>query len=241
MLESVLRGISGVRRVWFFDEIPSTQTFLENVEHLTIGDVAVARHQSEGRGRLDRTWEDVDFGSVLLSIALPQHPLLSLAVGVAVHDVLSRHTSHLSLKWPNDIVVSQDNNYRKVGGIITTLGNGEIAIAGIGINLLPPPDQERALGLADLVEASLDVSQLINALVSRVLEVSAFDRHDVISEYRQRTSTISKDVRIKVVNGKSVYGHVTNIGDDGSLLISSDNGIIGVFSGDVEYLRFGKD
>lgn len=236
----MLKSNSFVGRVWVFDEIASTQTFLEGVENLTIGDLAVARHQTEGRGRLERRWSDVEEGSILLSLALPVSSVLTLAIGVGVLRSLSALSPALTLKWPNDIVVVEAGGYRKVGGIITTRKSDSLAIAGIGINLIAPQDELQACGLCDLTDASLNVTDILASIIYEVSVAVTLQQNEVIQHFRTNTSTLHRDVRIQAINGKSIYGYVADIAEDGALLIDTDNGQIRVTSGDVSYIRFAE-
>jgi BirA family biotin operon repressor/biotin-[acetyl-CoA-carboxylase] ligase len=237
MLRNLLAPISGVKRIWFFEEIASTQTFLEREENLTVGDLVVARHQTEGRGRLSRTWSDESGGSILFSIALPVSDVLTLAVGVGVIRALSSLSPALSLKWPNDIVLEEAAGYRKVGGIITTKVNENIAIAGVGINLISPQGEQRALGLADLIEGNLDIATTIKSIIDEVIISSNQDATEILQQFRDYTSTLNRSVRIQATNGKSIFGNVVDIANDGALILETDNGPIRFISGDVEYVR----
>jgi biotin-[acetyl-CoA-carboxylase] ligase BirA-like protein len=241
MLGNLFAPNSGVKRIWFFEEIASTQTFLEREENLTAGDLVVARHQSEGRGRLSRTWNDESGRSILFSIALPVSEVLTLAVGVGVIRALLALSPALSLKWPNDIVLDDVAGYRKVGGIITTKVNDEIAIAGVGINLIAPEGEHRALGLADLLEGSLDVSKTLKSIIDAVINTANKDATEILQQFRDYTSSLNRSVRIQAINGKSVFGKVIDIANDGALILETDNGPIRIISGDVEYLRLAHD
>lgn len=227
-----------VHRVWVFDEIASTQTFLEDVENLTVGDIVLAHHQTAGRGRLERTWSDVEGGSLLLSVALQTSEVLTLAVGVGVLRALNAFAPSLTLKWPNDIVVFEDESYKKLGGIITTRVNDQVAIAGIGINLIAPDTEPHAQGLQEFLTSSLDVTNLLQRIIDEIFITTTMSHDEVVNQFRLHTSTVHRQVRIQAINGKSIYGYVLDIEEDGALLLETDNGKIRVITGDVEYLRF---
>src|SRR4029079_4691858 len=76
------------------------------------GLVAVADHQTAGRGRLGRSWEATPGSSLLVSVLvrpdLPAERLfwLPLAAGLAWADALAAAASiSAGLKWPNDLVI----------------------------------------------------------------------------------------------------------------------------------------
>ena len=111
------------------------------------GAIAVADHQTAGRGRLGRTWEAPPGTALLFSVllrppadrALPQ---LALVAGAAVADALEELTElSVQIKWPNDVMLRR----QKVAGILAEARDGAVVV-GIGVNLNQTPDQlpERA-------------------------------------------------------------------------------------------------
>ena len=114
---------------------PSTQRLLE--EDDLEGAVASADHQTEGRGRLGRRWEDAPGRSILVSVLLrppapmPLWPQLSLVAGAAVASALRAETGvDASLRHPNDVVVSG----RKLVGVLPEARPG-LVVLGIGVNV----------------------------------------------------------------------------------------------------------
>ncbi len=100
------------------------------------GAVAVAEHQTEGRGRLGRVWVDQPGSGLTFSIALSppppvaRWPELTLLAARAVADELG---AGATIKHPNDVLVDG----RKVAGILAEAG--ERVILGIGINVGSAP------------------------------------------------------------------------------------------------------
>ena len=121
-----LRGGFG-RQYYFASEAPTTQRMLpDDAVH---GAVALTHHQSEGRGRLGRTW--VDSGlmfSVLLEPPPPvaDWPELTLVAARAVAEAIGPSAT---IKDPNDVLVDG----RKVAGILAE-ASGRVVL-GIGINV----------------------------------------------------------------------------------------------------------
>lgn len=115
-------------------ECESTQLLLAG-SGLPEGAVAVAGHQTGGRGRLGRRWEEAPGTGVLVSIVLhpppDRHlPELSLVAALATAEAVEAATGLTAqVKWPNDVML----NRRKVAGIISELAEG-VVVAGIGIN-----------------------------------------------------------------------------------------------------------
>ena len=133
-LHPLLRGTFGERYL-YFTETSSTQDVLRDGDH-PHGAVALAEHQTAGRGRSGRTWEDAPAANLLFSLLLEPPadaamPQLSLVAGLAVATALEREAMVPALlKWPNDVLVDGG----KVAGILLE-ASGSRVVCGIGINV----------------------------------------------------------------------------------------------------------
>ena len=121
-----LRGSFGREYHWA-EETATTQRMLPaDAAH---GAVALAERQTEGRGRLGRTWTD---SALMPSVALyPPKPVarwpeLTLVAAHAVADAIGERAV---IKDPNDVLVDG----RKAAGILAEAG--ERVVLGIGINV----------------------------------------------------------------------------------------------------------
>jgi BirA family biotin operon repressor/biotin-[acetyl-CoA-carboxylase] ligase len=128
-----LRGSFG-REYHYAEVAATTQRMLPpSAAH---GALAVAEHQTEGRGRLGRTWVDEPRAGLTFSIALSppppvaRWPELTLLAARAVADEIGEEAW---VKEPNDVLVGG----RKVAGILAEAG--ERVILGIGINVGSAP------------------------------------------------------------------------------------------------------
>ena len=130
----LLRGGFG-RPYLHEDSCDSTQDLLRG-RALPEGAVAVAEHQTAGRGRSGRRWEDSPASSILVSVLLRPPPQranaeLSLVAALAVAETIDAATGlGAQVKWPNDVLLTD----RKVAGILLE-GDGDAVIAGIGVNV----------------------------------------------------------------------------------------------------------
>jgi BirA family biotin operon repressor/biotin-[acetyl-CoA-carboxylase] ligase len=130
-----LRGAFGRTAYVYSVETPSTQRLLDGRPH---GAVAVAEHQTEGRGRRGSEWVDVPGRSLLVSVVLeperPQAewPQLTLVAARAVVEAIGRVAGGLAAEIdpPNDVLVAG----RKVAGILAEAGENRVVL-GIGINV----------------------------------------------------------------------------------------------------------
>jgi BirA family transcriptional regulator, biotin operon repressor / biotin---[acetyl-CoA-carboxylase] ligase len=118
-------------------ECPSTQRLLD--AGAPEGATVATDHQTEGRGRLGRTWVDTPGRALLCSILLrPQLPVadwpeLSVIAGEAVAAALPLDASVLH---PNDVLVGT----RKIAGILPEAADGRVVL-GIGVNVNQTADE----------------------------------------------------------------------------------------------------
>ena len=124
----------------FVAECPSTQRLLEDDD--AEGTVVATDHQTDGRGRLGRTWEDVPGRSLLFSLLLrPSVPMvlwpeLSLVAGESIARALRDIGVEASLRHPNDVVVAG----RKLVGVLPEASPGRVVL-GVGVNVNQTRDE----------------------------------------------------------------------------------------------------
>lgn len=102
-----------------------------------IGDVYLTRNQTQGRGRLNRTWVSPE-GNLALSFACPlaspqsQSYQMNLVAGLSLAKTIYDLTNFpTELKWPNDVFV----HGKKVAGILSeVLSDQKTVIIGVGLN-----------------------------------------------------------------------------------------------------------
>ena len=122
-------------QVYRYEELcPSTQRLLSPDD--PEGAVAVAEEQSEGCGRLGRSWQAPARTSVLASVllrpAVESRRLseLSLIAGGAVAQAIAEVTGlEPTIKFPNDVLIDG----KKVAGILAESSDGRVVL-GIGVN-----------------------------------------------------------------------------------------------------------
>jgi BirA family biotin operon repressor/biotin-[acetyl-CoA-carboxylase] ligase len=225
------------------------------VEH---GTVVAADSQTAGRGRLSRTWFSPSganlYCSVILRTARPPERLtewlswLPLVAALAAAEAIEQISPiHVSVKWPNDLLISE----RKVGGILcesgTGMRSGPFQIIGIGINVNGdqndwPTDlrdsatsiwQERKI----VIDRNRLLAQLLLELEQCLDELAIHGMNRLASAYHQRCSTIGQTVRATLGNGDVVVGLAEEIGQDGSLRVRPQTTQSGSGSPEVIHLR----
>jgi BirA family biotin operon repressor/biotin-[acetyl-CoA-carboxylase] ligase len=118
----------------------STQELLEG--DLPEGALAVCDEQTQGRGRLGRSWSAPPGTAILGSILVrpPAHRVISeisLVAGTAVAEAIEDAVAlAVQVKWPNDVML----NRRKVAGILAEAADGAVVV-GIGLNVNQERDQ----------------------------------------------------------------------------------------------------
>ncbi|HEU5244922.1 MAG TPA: biotin--[acetyl-CoA-carboxylase] ligase [Gaiellaceae bacterium] len=151
-VEPLLQGRLG-RPYRFVEECASTQRLLEPDE--AEGTTVATNLQTQGRGRLGRTWDAPSGRALLCSVLLhPRAPMalwpeLSLVAGDAVATALREQTGVAAkLSHPNDVLIEG----RKVAGILPEASVGRVVL-GLGVNVnqtaeeLPPETPKPATAL----------------------------------------------------------------------------------------------
>ena len=237
------------KTVHFAREIDSTNLWIKRLakEGAPEGTLALAEFQSAGRGRLGRSWEVPEGTSVMMSILLkpkfePQYaPTLTLVMGMAVAKAVKKLGFDVSIKWPNDVVVS----HKKICGILTEMGvrDGKIdyAVIGVGINVnireFPEEMADKATSLYLESGRKFDRSQ-IPGLVMEAFEeyyekfAATCDLSGLKEKYESILANYNQPVRVLA---KEPYeGVARGITDGGELLVEKTDGtIVAVSAGEV--------
>lgn len=152
----------------------STQRMLEPAD--AEGAVAVADQQTEGRGRLGRSWHApagtaLLFSTLLIPDVEPSRlPELSLVAGSAVAKAIADVCGlEPEIKFPNDVLVGG----RKVAGILAESSEGRVVL-GIGVNVnqneseLPADARSEPTSLRLELERPVDRARLLAAILARL-------------------------------------------------------------------------
>jgi BirA family biotin operon repressor/biotin-[acetyl-CoA-carboxylase] ligase len=242
-------------QILHFDSIDSTN--LEAMRQAKAGAgeglCIIAREQTRGRGRLDRSWHSPKDAGLYLSIVLrPQFelarwPLINLAAALAVHDAIFRTCDlKVDIKWPNDICVRD----RKLCGILAETVETEIgvaAIVGIGINLhdedFPAELKPHTISLRSEtgvdVKRDLLVNELLNALSERyeMLRSDSGGEHTIREWCANSSYAFGRMVRVSL-GDEHFVGITRGLESDGALRIETAEGKHKIVrAGDITSLR----
>ncbi|MEU6617834.1 biotin--[acetyl-CoA-carboxylase] ligase [Streptomyces parvus] len=220
------------------------------------GTVLVAEEQTAGRGRLERSWTAPPRSGLFFSVYLEPGDIpverwgwVPLLAGVAAATGLAKSAGvDMSLKWPNDLLVSVEGEERKTGGILGEFA-GDGIVVGLGINVslrageLPAP-AAGSLALAGAV--STDRETLLRAVL-RSMEhwYGAWRAADgdaaasgLQAAYAAGCATLDRTVRAELPGGASLVGEAVAIDGDGRLIVSTEDGLQQpVSAGDIVHLR----
>ena len=228
-ITSALKG--GYWRVSVIDETESTQNLLRT-SNPKPGDLITTEYQSQGRGRLGRTFAAQKSTALLFSFYLEPKcakndwGFLALLVGMSVATSLRKITSDAKFKckWPNDILF----NEKKIAGVLVeTFDNG--VIVGVGINVNTTQEQ---LPVAHASSIFLETGKLLNrnVLLAEILTdltpllaqwETGSSLSELIAAYSHLSATLGQNVLVELPGGKELGGIATSIDSSGALVLGS--------------------
>lgn len=202
----------------------------------------VAAHQTQGRGRLGRTWH-ADPGTSLaftfaVPLARPDWSGLSLAVGVAVARAMDPSNQHIKLKWPNDLWLPDGlGSGRKLGGVLIeaiAVGSRRVAVVGVGLNVLPQYHLNSVATVSEFAPEATPTSVLAD--VGPMLAQSLKDfEHDGFSAFE--TEFASRDLlagaHVVTTDADCPDGLALGVAPDGALRVQRDGVEHHIVSGEV--------
>jgi BirA family biotin operon repressor/biotin-[acetyl-CoA-carboxylase] ligase len=237
------KGLSGGKLI-LFESLPSTNTWaLEHAKELQNGDVVVAHHQTAGKGRFTREWVSPPGSCLTLSIMLKpveQLPVLPALLGplaaLAVHATLTEHSIPAMLKWPNDVLVS-DN---KIAGILAESDNNSLVL-GIGLNVnmtseeLSQTDLRRpATSMMIETGGDFDIDSVRGELLKQLETLMGMnDPSDLLSKWEKHDYLTGREITLNTPTG-IVSGAYAGPTEEWKLRIRNDIGVERLFTaGDV--------
>ncbi len=221
--------------------------------------VLIADEQTDGKGRLGRSWASPPGAGLYLSVLLrptgvPAIRLswLALLAGVALVRTARFAGADATLKWPNDLLLGPDR--RKAAGVlaeVSALDGNNTVVIGIGLNVHTAPDIPPGAGglaatsLADVGATVLDRTDLARRLLTELADLDDVwraaagdpDVTGLYAEYRDNCATFGQRVRVELPND-AYTGVAIGLEPDGTLVVRTDDGSErSVSAGDVVHLR----
>ena len=221
-------------RIHYFPELPSTMDTAKDLARKNCPDftVVIAGRQTEGRGRLNRQWQSDNGGLYFTLVLRPEIPVpISSRVNFLASLTLVRvlremYQIEANVKWPNDILVDD----RKLSGMLSELEAEADRVffinIGMGINVNNDP--------AGVEPGAISLKKMLGREVSRTRLLSRFldefenrlknaDFENVISEWKQYTTTLQRPVRI-VTQREVSEGLAVDVDENGALIVKLADG-----------------
>jgi BirA family transcriptional regulator, biotin operon repressor / biotin---[acetyl-CoA-carboxylase] ligase len=223
------------------------------------GTLVVAEVQTGGRGRLGRSWGSPQGGLWMSLVLRPGFdaslaPRITQTAAVGVAKALWQMGVEARIKWPNDLLVGG----KKLCGILaeSSARNAtgpaserylDYVILGVGMNAnldpaeLGVPDREvttiryelgRDVNLLDLLRA------LLSDLETELGRIKDFGA--VLEDWRNLNCTLGERVRVLRL-GETMEGRAVGLTAEGALLLSTRQGTVELFEGEIEHLRQGVE
>jgi BirA family biotin operon repressor/biotin-[acetyl-CoA-carboxylase] ligase len=238
------------RDIYHFKTIDSTNFFAKKLVNQGVkeGAVVVSDVQLSGRGRKDRTWSSPEGGlwfSILLYPNIPPQSgmLITMASSIAVAQGIKEITGlNPEIKWPNDLLV----NGKKVCGILTELDAKKdtinYSVVGIGLNVSNPLEEElqdAATTLKQELSDQVSKMDLLKSILENFDEnynkLISGDYNFIKDSWLLHSNIIGKTIQVQDDDTVTI-GKVTDIDDNGYLILDTENGTARIVSGDVKYL-----
>ncbi len=205
------------------------------------GYLVVAGRQTGGKGRRGREWESPEGGVWASCVLRPElspreASVITLAASVAVARALEDVGVDAEIKWPNDVLVDD----QKICGVLVELEadseSVHYAVVGLGLNANAHPDVEDATSVAEELGEDVDRARLTASVFRELEDLLDGSREDVLSEWRRRSGTLGREVRIETPD-EVFWGTAADIDDTGALVVDTDDGERVVSAADCEHLR----
>lgn len=156
-----------------FEEVSSTQDVARELLSAGLSSLPVAviaKAQTKGRGRYDRTWHSPEGGLYMTMVMKPQRPQdvwsqISYITGISMAEAILQldPSVGVKLKWVNDIIIQS----KKAGGILLELDNNHLLV-GVGINLKRSDALSQYNGVAlNEVASGVDAERLSASFLKR--------------------------------------------------------------------------
>jgi BirA family transcriptional regulator, biotin operon repressor / biotin---[acetyl-CoA-carboxylase] ligase len=212
------------------------------------GVVVVARRQTAGRGRKDRSWYSGRDMSLTFSFLIDlrqkkptEITALTLAAGVATVEAMRKFGICCSVKWPNDVFVGN----RKICGILSEtidVKGGLSAICGIGINVNMDNQTLKSIGApASSIYAETakkyQPSEVLHAVLEELdkwLTVWLYEPISMVTSiWMQYAYGLGKAVQVLAEGKVLEEGFFVGLGQKGQFMLRKYNGeIADIWAGD---------
>ena len=247
-IEDSISSLHWLERFEVESFVESTNTTLveRSLRQSVDGHLLISEVQFGGRGRRGRSWMSPYARNLAISLGMKLNRSageigsFSLVVGVAVVDVLREvGVLELSLKWPNDVLLSR----RKVCGILIELVPSDASfevVVGFGVNIgsqaliVGAVDQE----VADVYEQAPNMSrnELAALLIKKIVQYGREFSKSGFFPFRKRWEKLNefqgREVRISMPR-EIILGKCIGVNEVGCLLVDEGSRVREIYAGEV--------
>lgn len=224
----------------YLEEVNSTNRYAkEHINELKDKDVVYTFNQTNGRGRLNRSWEYLGKDNIYATIVLkPSDKMeekfsnLTQYLCVKLSELFEEYGVKPVIKWPNDILV----NSKKISGILAegvVQGDRlEGLVLGFGVNLNSTKEilakiSQPATSLNIETGHSINAEEFLKKLLTRFcLGYDKFiaEGFKVIKEdYLKRFGFMTKEVTVRGAKG-DISGIIEGVTDNGAIRLIDTKG-----------------
>ncbi|MGN0135531.1 biotin--[acetyl-CoA-carboxylase] ligase [Anaerotignum sp.] len=219
-IQKYLNPTCGALELHVLPEVGSTNTLLREKANAGAaeGCTVIANAQTEGRGRMGRSFYSPTDTGIYMSLLLRPAAftpvqamgLTTMAAVAACEAIEEVSGKQAQIKWVNDIYMDG----KKVSGILTEaalgLENGslEYVVLGIGINVYPPkegfPQEISQIAGAIFPERQNDgKNHLAAAFLNHFMEYYEGKKSaDYVEKYRERSMVVGKEIYVRSPDGE---------------------------------------
>jgi len=213
--------------------------------------MVLADQQSQGRGRLDRSWHSPPGKNIYLSLILRPHiPVIAAPQltprRLAVAELISAYfPGQVKIKWPNDVQLQG----KKVAGILTEMrasaASVDFVILGIGLNVnierddFPAELREKATSLKIVGGQVFCRLSLVAQFIPRwekwyrIIRTEGFV--GIKEPFLSYTAMVGRSIKV-TDHGQSQGGVMVGLDDNGTILMRDASGVVRrIVAGDIEF------
>ncbi|MCK5076351.1 MAG: biotin--[acetyl-CoA-carboxylase] ligase [Calditrichia bacterium] len=244
---------------YYLNKIDSTNNFAFNLAQKGSPEwtIVLTNEQTDGKGRLNRTWEGGENSSLLFSIILkPTIPvfhiqLISLFIGIIAVEFFEKYIKNhnekikskmkFRVKWPNDVFL----NGKKMGGILlkSSIQNKLFSyiVCGIGLNINQTTAEfsneikEKATSLKIETGIEWNREEIFTEFISYIKENYDNMNRDfkgITERWKRKAMYLGKQIKIHQFD-ELKRGKFIGINSQGHLIMENFNGQEEIITGDL--------
>lgn len=253
--ESINSYLKAPRKIVMYDKADSSNNIAKELASKgeCEGTVIVVKSQTQGKGRMGRSFLSSSENGLYMTIILKPNILardallITVLGAVAVSKAIEKTSGvENQIKWVNDIYIDK----KKVSGILCEAGLNfesgmlDYAVVGIGINLSPPNGgfAPEISSIATSIFENKAPCGYKSHLCAEIID-TFFDYYENINEkeymeiYKQKSNVIGKEIEIDV-GGNITKGIAVDIDENANLVLETDDGKKNFNSGDARIKRW---